>query len=145
MTRRRENDPPRTLEQLREQLRLELRADVVAGRGQLPRDRSGRVSSSFLEANRSTPAPAKLGLTSLGDILAAAAPQLRPQLTPAELEQLGYVSSRVKQLEELERSLGRLLESSAPKVYEQLRAPLRRLLNRARRELRALDRSEPLT
>lgn len=118
----------RELENVRQQLALELRADALTGRGQLPRDKSGRVSPGFLQEARSAG-----GLESLGAILSAAAGADRaPVLIPAAL--------RVARLEQLESELATLLSSSAPRVWLQIRQPLRRLLRRARLELRALER-----
>ncbi len=140
-------DPRDDFSAAREQLRLSLEADLIAGRGKLPRDRSGRVSSSFLEESRRelpeetaprSPAANRNGFSGLSQILALVAPA-------AVLEEAPRPRDRVAQLEQLERDLAQLLESSAPAMWAQLRGPLRRLLNRARRELRAIDRSSPIT
>lgn len=120
-----------------EQLRAELRADILAGRGKLPRDSSGRVSAGFLERpeERGTPRTPHLGFQSVGELLAS---------TPSVGIPKAYATKR-EQLEQLERELAALLSFSAPQLWRQIRAPLRRLLNRARRELRAIDRTDITT
>lgn len=135
MTRRnvRSETPAQTLEAMREQLRLELRADVLAGRGRLPRDRSGRADVLAGRGLVLGPAVERPGLQNLAELLATVA------IAPAvELP----AHTRVARLEALERDLERLLSNAAPHLWRQIRAPIRRLLNRARRELRAIDRAD---
>lgn len=145
------------LEAMRRQLATEIRDDVLAGRGRLPRDRRGRVDAGYLdeltksgipkpgrargahraelvelERPQEREIPRRPGLESLTALLAGAA------IAPAAESLL----TRVGRLEALERDLSRFLAESAPHIWREIRAPLRRLINRARRELRAADRAD---
>lgn len=93
----------------------------VATPDELHRDRVARVRSF---RNSETPAP-------IADVVAAYVAGI-PKVDV----------SRVAHLERLERELAALLSLSAPHLWAQIRAPLRRLLNRARHELRAADRGD---
>lgn len=131
----RSEQPAPAIADVKHQLALELRAEVLGGRGKLPRDASGRVVASFLEQlerPQERDVPRRPGLESLTELLAGVA------IAPAS----PAPSTRLERLEQLERELGALLFVSAPHLWRQIRAPLRRLLNRARRELRAADRAD---
>jgi hypothetical protein len=121
----------RDFSQVKRDLGEELRAEALAGRGALPRDRSGRVPAAFLEETRAKGKP-----TPLGELLAGLGPELERM---ANLATLAESTGRVERLERLELELERLLSKSAPRVWSQIRAPLWRLLKQARRELRAAD------
>lgn len=99
----------------------ELAADVYAGRGRIPRDKAGNIAPGFLEAARARGGAAM----PLSEILKTVVPPAPPP--PA---------NDVERLELLERELAALLETAAPHLWQQIRAPLRRLLRRARLELR---------
>jgi hypothetical protein len=124
------------LDVVRNQLALELRADVLNGRGKMPRDASGRVVQSFLahERPQERDVPRRPGLESLTALFAGIEIPIAPDVE--------ILTTRVARLETLERQLEQLLSTNAPHLWRQIRAPLRRLLNRARRELRAADRAD---
>lgn len=135
----------RDFHEVKRELAAEIRGEVLRGRGQLPRDKSGRVPPAFFD-DAGTPTNAELpqdraprGFTSIGDLLAGVGPQL-----DAIAAQFAPLASRVQQLERLERELEALLSQSAPRLWAQIRKPLWKLLRQARRELRAVDTSRPL-
>lgn len=145
---------------MRHQLAAEIRADVLAGRGRLPRDRSGRVDATYLDELTKSGIPKTPRARGAPPRSAAELEQLeRPQETPAERRQAAVSLSallagvaiapaaeplltRVARLEALERELSRFLADSAPHIWREIRAPLRRLIGRTRRELRAADRAD---
>jgi hypothetical protein len=123
----------------KDELRRELTADILRGRARIPRDAGGHVIPSFLPSQHAGELPHETSSRAgggqwLSEVLAAVP---RP---PAGMAPIAP-ALKVAQLEQLERELSGLLSSSAPDVWSQIRAPLRRLLRRARRELRAVDRS----
>lgn len=64
-------------------------------------------------------------------------PAPRPQLSPAE-----SISDRIRRLESLEVELYRLLATTAPDLWIEIRRPLTKLLRRSRRALRAIERAQ---
>lgn len=106
---------------------------------------AGRGSSSYkaISDTIATPAMIPARLTSLSAILGnlAPAPAIPAAAAPREITPAELLAERIARLEALELELYQLLASTAPATWRELRSPLVRLLRRARRNLRAVERT----
>lgn len=138
---------------VKRQLEREIRGDLLAGRSSLAGLRQDQRQS--LQAAVSRPIAPAAGSQGSPAALEPRDPRPRwiaelvgplvPQLTMERRPQLSNVATwaeRLDRLEELEADLYRLLATSAPQSWNEMRRPLVNLMRRARRALRAAERAE---